>query len=762
MVNMSSDSKTIKPKTDFELILNYSNQCIWKKLNNDSGAGANADCRLDRTFSATDPLSEIVWSPDKGFSLKCVDSNFTNKRTSLFEDVEPSSLVLPLLQSVTDGSSTTKKPKDDVFVEPIAAICHKTSSTDTPARHPASDSVVIIPDHKTCEDGHDTGFGDNMEKIDTARETPNLPNSQKENVMNDLEKKICTQANIGTAIISEIKGNKSTISGQFDDERPVSNLLLLADETKCSMDENPSPRKHCTGGIETGVVNQLVEIEDGLYSRVGHIIEYKGSGALGTNLISSVISPSQKLKSTAENDLQTFNCEAAKGAVLVSESNENKSNSHVNEMMLLCNKNLPFMPSPSNSRIHMTRNGAKERSLSDGDSNASLSKDDDFHLSVESCHSTGLFLAGKKRCNFQQVIIGSKKVKRQIQEPCSKSNVQLDSSFMNLISNMIKGCSQSTQDEDKSLDLNLENHNHHLQWPHQKLLACSKSQDPELKNAGFRYNFQSIVGAKFKNVGTTMSQVGEASKDCELGKKVHGDATPITFYAENNSCYGQYFQSNKLEVSEGRLDACPSIQPHTRLDACPSNSHEYWKNDSLGLTKEKEAMALLSFHSSSTRQNRDNNENVESYALYERKEIGHRSDNVEGLWINRFLPKATSPLIAFDHLNERGGSEVHSTSCTMFPHSNEHISLNNYKIEEATEQSADDQLLSEAQNLHNSCINKDDSTVLKQDKRNQYHAAKPHKFFNKFTPFPGLRDSGPMVSMFARRLGAIKQFQNTE
>ena len=80
MMKMSSKSETIKPKTDFELVLNYSNQGIWK---DDSGAGANAACRIDKTFSATDPLSEIVWSPDKGFGLKCVDSSFTNKKTSL-------------------------------------------------------------------------------------------------------------------------------------------------------------------------------------------------------------------------------------------------------------------------------------------------------------------------------------------------------------------------------------------------------------------------------------------------------------------------------------------------------------------------------------------------------------------------------------------------------------------------------------------------------------------------------------------------------
>ncbi|TKY51883.1 hypothetical protein E2542_SST23403 [Spatholobus suberectus] len=624
-------------------------------------------------------------------------------------------------------------------------------STDTPARHPASDSVVIIPDHKTCEEHHVTGFGDNMEKMNTTRDTPNLPNGQKENVMNDMEKNICDQANIETAIISEIKGNKYTISGQVD-ERPVSNLLLQADEPKSSMEENPSPRKHCNGGIDTGVVNQVVEIEDGLYTRVDDIIEYKGSGALGTNLISSGISPPQKLESTAENDLQTFDCEAtcaATSTVLVSKSSENKNKSQVNEMMLLCSKNLPVMPSPCDSRIHVTRNDGKEKSLSDGDSNVSLSKEDDFHLSVESCHSTGLFLASKKRCNFQQqMIIGSKKIKKQIQETsCSKSYVKPDSSFMNLISNMMKGCSQSTQHE----DLNLENPNQHLQWPDQKLLTCNKNQDPELKNAGFRSNFQSIVGAKFKNVGTRISQVGEPSKEFELGNKVNGiDATPITFYAENNSLYRQYLQPNKLEVSEGRLDACPPLQPQAR----PINSlysHEHWKNNSLEnencykleLGKEKEGMALLSLHSPSTRRNRNNNENVESYALNERKEICHRSDTLEGLWLTRFLPKSTSPLIVFDHLNERGGSEVHSTSCAMLPHSHKHISLNSCKIE-----------------LHNCCINKEDSAVLKDDKGNQYHTAQ-HKF-NSFTPFRGLRDSRPMVSMFAKRLGAIKQCQHTE
>jgi hypothetical protein len=129
----------MKPKTGFEVILNYSSQCHKEKLQTESSAGANAASRANTIFSANDPLSEIVWTPDKGFSLKCVDSSFTNKNTSLLRDVEPSSMVLALLQSVT---CATDKPAEDVLVQPLAVICAKSdvSSTGTPARNSTSDS----------------------------------------------------------------------------------------------------------------------------------------------------------------------------------------------------------------------------------------------------------------------------------------------------------------------------------------------------------------------------------------------------------------------------------------------------------------------------------------------------------------------------------------------------------------------------------------------------------------------------------------------
>lgn len=147
-------------KTGLELMMmNYSSEFHKRNLRNESSAGANAASKANTTVSATDPLSEIIWCPDKGFSLKCVDSSFKNKNTSLFHDVEPSSMVLALLQSVACGNSINDdKPTDDVFVKPLTRICAESdvSSTNIPKRPPTSDSVVIIPECKPYED-NDTG-----------------------------------------------------------------------------------------------------------------------------------------------------------------------------------------------------------------------------------------------------------------------------------------------------------------------------------------------------------------------------------------------------------------------------------------------------------------------------------------------------------------------------------------------------------------------------------------------------------------------------
>lgn len=78
---------------DLGLTLGYSNSCIRTRLNNNSGAGVNAGRSVEMTFAASDPLSELVWSPHKGLSLKCADCSKADKKPFLLWNVGPSNIV---------------------------------------------------------------------------------------------------------------------------------------------------------------------------------------------------------------------------------------------------------------------------------------------------------------------------------------------------------------------------------------------------------------------------------------------------------------------------------------------------------------------------------------------------------------------------------------------------------------------------------------------------------------------------------------------
>ncbi|KAK8471831.1 hypothetical protein PHAVU_002G042000 [Phaseolus vulgaris] len=668
LLKMSAENKKIKPKTDIELFFNNANQCVWKKLNNDSGAGANAASRVDMTFAATDPLSEIVWSPDKGLSLRCADSSFADKNTSLFRDVGTSFVCA----------------KGDI------------AEADAPTRHATGDSGVKAKFKAYEED--DIGSAYHEDIVNTTATTRNMLNDESENLMNNCEKTVGGQPNIGTDNISGIEGNKfSVISGQAD-KGPLDNLLLQSDEIKHNMDQNLSPGRHSEGGVDIGLGKKAV-VTGNLHTVVEPVVELKGSDAPGTNLASSSRRPLEKLESSAENDLQTVKFEAAcagTSGVNVSSKIENKFQD--NEMMLPCDKILPAMHSPCHSRIHMAINKGKEKSLSDGHANVILSKEDnDSHSSVESCNSAGIFPTGKKRRNFQQqLIIGSKRVKKQIEETSgSKSYVKQDSSFMNWISNMVKGLSQSIQNDSNTMADN-------------KLITCN--QDSEPKITGFKSIFQSIYCSSLKNVETrTYHQEGKSSEDLEPGNMEQGiNATPITCCAENNSLSKLSLQSNKFEVSTGgRLEAGPSSQPQIKplnffncQESSKSNPLETKNNSIFSLSRDKEEVGP---HSSSTKQNTDNNNNIDSNVISDKKEeenTCHIRDNLGSLWITRFSPKFTTPL------KEQPTNETEA------------------------------------------------STDLKEEKGNNDPKSK-YKF-KPLSSSPGIRNLEPMSSMFARRFGAIK------
>ncbi|XP_027914548.1 uncharacterized protein LOC114174017 isoform X2 [Vigna unguiculata] len=672
LLKMSAENKKIKPKTDIELFLNNANQCVWKKLNNDSGAGANAASRVDMTFAATDPLSEIVWSPDKGLSLRCADSSFADKNTSLFRELGTSFVCA----------------KGDI------------AEADAPTMHATGDSGVKAKFKAYEED--DIGSVGHKDIVNTTATTPNLPCDESGNLVNNCEKVAGDQGNIGTNYMSGIEGNKfSAMSGTLD------NLFLQSEEIKPNMDQNPSPGRHSDGGVDIALGKKAV-VTGNLHTAVEPVVEFKGSDAPGTNLASSSRRPLQKLEFSAENDLRIDNFEAACAGTSGINVHGIENKLQDNEMMLPCDKILPAMHSPCHSRIYMAINKGKEKSLSDGDANVVLSREDnDSHSSVESCNSAGFFPTGKKRRNFQQqLIIGSKRVKRQMEETSgSKSYVKQDSSFMNWISNMVKGLSQSIQNDSNTLALSLANPKHHNLQPDERLIACDTNQDSEQKITGFKSIFQSIYCPSLKNVETRIHQEGKSSEDLEPVNTEHGiNATPITCCAENNSPSKLCLRSNKFEVSTGRHEAGPSSQPQIKplnffncQESSKSNIMETKNNSIFSFSRDKEEVAP---HSSSTKQNTDNNDNIDSNVLSDRKEeenTCHRRENLGSLWITRFSPKFTAPL------REQPSNETEV------------------------------------------------STDLKEenDLKSKYK-------FKALSSSPGLRNLEPMSSMFARRFGAIK------
>lgn len=121
------------------LSLGYSTSCNQTRVNNNSGAGVNAGPSVDMTFAASDPLSELVWSPHKGLSLKCADCTKVDKKPFLLWNVGSSNMVSSSPQSrfqqtdeekTVDGNLILARETFDVDgkVSPRGSLAKSTSS----------------------------------------------------------------------------------------------------------------------------------------------------------------------------------------------------------------------------------------------------------------------------------------------------------------------------------------------------------------------------------------------------------------------------------------------------------------------------------------------------------------------------------------------------------------------------------------------------------------------------------------------------------
>ncbi|KAK8539489.1 hypothetical protein V6N13_104277 [Hibiscus sabdariffa] len=744
---MIFESENIEPVTDLGLAPGYSNHGIQRRLSNDLGAGANAASRIDKTFVATDPLSELVWSPRKGLSLKCTECSFADKKQSLIWGAGPSNMFFSQ-QTNASARSSDIKPMDEETSHKSVSAFHdtnpKVANIDNLDKSSGNDDTIkLCHEHQTDNDNSSKGIADFVEDINTKKGK----SDEKLIEENDLvdSKGVYFSCQDNTPVVEIADPIKNNFPSPPADERELDAVQLSRMEVVLAS-KVYADKEH-----EACMLPEKNPTSPGRkQDEPASLMDKKGKSKM-KGYISSTLWPMEKLEATAENDLRVLVgnnvCVASKVSVSESASEVEKNFRHYKEIKpeeISSDKH-----SPTNSRILLYRRKGKEKALSDGDVKGMMSQEeDDSHESVESCNSAGLFSAGKKRWGIeQQLIVGSKRVKTQMGgSPCSSSLVKQDSSFMNWISNMMKGFLKS-KDEAPSLTLTVANPNQSHESPVKNLDATDRNQDTQCRNIGFQSIFQSIYSPKTKVQGTPVEQT---DKICNI------DATPIACHAENFNLPKIFLLSNerfKEPISGGRAGS--PAQPKISLmnfspgKSTEGNSSENKNPCNFVVDVEKERASSSSLLGK--RRARDS-ENIDSDPPSDGKtvhNIGYKSNLLGSLWITRFTPKSSSSLRNHD---KSGAIECSSDCMKITPCSNVNVS-SNLKIVEAKQQCVEEPPIGSGKELPSDTEIEASvgfkGIIVQNDQKSKCNVS-------PILPSSRTKDSEVMASLFARRLDALK------
>ncbi|RVW55432.1 hypothetical protein CK203_095552 [Vitis vinifera] len=637
---MNADNDNKEQLFDLGLALGYSSQCIGKALNNDSGAGANAGSRVDMTLVATDPLSELVWSPHKGLSLKCAENSTDEKRPSLLWGVGPSNMIHSPPQGISARKTISDEPMGEGNLVTSQATLHvknEMGETDILTCSPRSNAGIMTVHGSSHEPN--AGTRDNNDKMMVAVKVSALDVNQERDQGDNEEKGIYVPVHIPMDVTSEARGKKvSGFSGVLTNMGlkmvPYCGVgkegrgkgsggwwgggggggggggvvVVFGMELGC-MADSLSFKMNETEPDMAQIEPLPMQLKKMISSNPNGGIGDDGSGnqTLGMEVVLTTEVPLVKRCKTPDtpvlNSTSPFRRDEGLALAIEEESN-NEMKTPVSKIMASSSdhdvkiisqqdeglrpkaKALPVNNSPNKSGMYRHRTKGKGKALSDGDhSGRKSNKEDDSDESVESCNSAALFSTGKKRWGYeQQLITGSKRIRKQINgSPGSTSFVRQDSSFMSWISNMMKGLSKSNQDETPSLALTLARPNHDNY--DQKLVTCNKNQDPGCRNIGFQSIFQSLYCPTTKvQESRTLNadnQTGEGSKEfCLANKLCDVNITPIACHGENKSFKNALLSNEKFNQSTFGNRAGPSTQPKV-LSAKFAVSQENYKTSSV-------------------------------------------------------------------------------------------------------------------------------------------------------------------------------------
>lgn len=473
-----------------------------------------------------------------------------------------------------------------------------------------------------------------------------------------------------------------------------------------------------------------------------------------------------KLESSAENDLQNMNdktagCEGSK--IIITDSSQEVRGSNQPDEKDNC-KGSGDSAYPANCIVQWKQRKGKEKALSDGDVHGRMSNnEDDSYGSVESCSSAFLSTA-KRRWSFeQQLIAGNKRVKRQ-DDKTPGSNFGQDSSFMNWISNMMKGLSEPVQDEAPSLDLALAKPDVEHGGLNEETMF-KKSNDPGFCSIGF----QSIFRLLYNPI--TRGEEGAPSENCQAKQQAKEieviemscdvNATPIACFGGSENFGKQLLLNNEnaTDSKSGNAAISPIQLRNSPEISCGShqshNTRSQENRNSCNLeigAKTGEVMhnsALGKSNSNSTENFGCDLPSAKTAYIY-----ANTSDPLKNLWISRFAAKTPGIMLNPETCNQNTKDDsqgsMHSAKLIPCPqnHIDDHSTQNHID-----DHSVDDLDTAVSKEKCNTAITKASPGHKEFKSRNEQKSISK---FNSVLRSPNLRSSEAIASVFARRLGAFK------
>lgn len=441
-----------------------------------------------------------------------------------------------------------------------------------------------------------------------------------------------------------------------------------------------------------------------------------------------------KLESSAENDLGHL---AAKEGQSLGEMGLPRENSSSVDR------------APTDSRICLYQEKGKEKASSDGDGFARSSNDeDDSHETVESCSSARLFSKGIKRQHYDQAqLVESKRMKKYIQgSHGSTSIVKADSSFMNWISNMVKGLSDCNKEESSPLTLTLAHSNNVRSNNHQENFMCNKTADCTRPKMGFQSVFQSLYCRSTKTSDSGVQKDNQSiaeSRELMVADKKSLEILPQSCDSNSDNSCKQIIPSDK-EVN-------PHVSGNTRKPwifsadfACIPNScqRSLVENKASNTPECNRAKDDVSPSSSLCKKVNGTAEETSLNIPLPISYVPEKSSPLSSLWITRLYTR-TSRLENCNQITE----EAHDCSSEC-PKANldcraTDVFSIDQKISEARDDSAGDQVHASEQDMQR--FSPKTSIDFKST-----HKLSPVQLPQK------LRSSEAMVSVFAKRLDALR------